>query len=87
MNTLKKVPHPDPIQLAIEVLSDANDEIKPVSRVTKDGGDYTVKCPHCLRLIGLEGDDLSQIRGEQFQHKHCGGWLEVTHEARFVPVL
>lgn len=68
-------------------LCEANDEIKPVSRVTKDGGDYTVKCPHCLRLIGLEGDDLSQIRGEQFQHKHCGGWLEVTHDARFVPVL
>lgn len=40
-----------------------------------------------LRLIGLEGDDLSQIRGEQFQHKHCGGWLEVTPDARFVPVL
>ena len=68
-------------------MCEATDEILPVYRVTKDGGDYTVKCPHCRRLIGLDGDDLSQIRGEQFQHKHCGGWLEVVSSARFVPVL
>lgn len=67
-------------------LNDTN-EIKPVSRVTKDFGDYTVKCPHCHLLVGLEGADLSQIRGEQYQHPHCGGWLEVTHDAHYVPEL
>lgn len=59
-------------------------EILTVHKVTKDGGDYTVMCPHCKSLIGLEGDDLSEIRGEQFQHRACGGWLEVSHDARFV---
>jgi hypothetical protein len=68
-------------------MCEASDEILPVDRVTRDGGDYTVKCPHCGRLIGLEGDDLSQIRGEQFQHRQCGGWLEVRNSARFVQVL
>lgn len=68
-------------------MCEATDEILPVFRVTKDCGDYMVKCPHCLRLIGLEGDDMSQLRGEQFQHRHCGGWLGVAINARFVPVL
>ena len=74
--------------------------ILPVKRVTKDGGDYAVKCPHCGDIIGVEGDDLSEIRGEQFQHKKrhwqgpygpkssgCDGWLEVTHNAVFVSEL
>lgn len=66
---------------------EADDTIKPVARVSKDGGDYVAKCPHCRKVIGLEGDDLSQLRGEQFQHKACGGWLEVVHSARFVATL
>ena len=52
-----------------------------------DGGDYIVRCPHCSQVIGLAGDDLSEIRGEQFQHKQCGGWLEVSRNARFVREL
>lgn len=68
-------------------MCEASDEILPVDRVTKDSGDYTVKCPHCSRLLGVEGDDMSQIRGEQFQHRYCGGWFEVTRSARFVAAL
>ena len=65
----------------------ATDEILTVNRVSKDGGDYVVKCPHCSRIIGIEGDDLSEIRGEQYQHRACGGWLQVDHDARFVRAI
>lgn len=74
--------------------------ILPVKRVSKDGGDYCVKCPHCGEIIGIQGDDMSEIRGEQFQHKKreypgprgmktsgCDGWLEVTQNAVFVKEL
>jgi hypothetical protein len=65
----------------------APNEIKTVRRVTKDGGDYCVKCPHCKQLIGIAGDDMSEIRGEQYQHRLCGGWLEVSTNAVFVKEL
>lgn len=65
----------------------ATDEIKTVRRVGKDGGDYVVTCPHCRRIMGIEGDDLSEIRGEQYQDKVCGGWLEVSQDAHFVRPL
>jgi len=74
--------------------------ILPVKRVSKDGGDYIVHCPHCMSIISLQGEDLSEIRGEQFQHKKreylgprgmrtsgCDGWLEVTQNAKFVREL
>lgn len=64
-----------------------SDEILEVSKVSKDGGDYCVICPHCKDLIGIEGDDLSEIQGEQYQHKRCGGWLEVSNDAHFVKGL
>lgn len=65
----------------------STDEIKTVSKVSKDGGDYVVRCPHCNDVMGIEGDDLSEIQGEQYQHGRCGGWLEVDHGARFVREL
>ena len=65
----------------------STDEILIVSCVTKDGGSYAVKCPHCIEIIGIEGDDLSEIRGEQFQHRTCGGWLQVRDTAFFVKTL
>ena len=74
--------------------------ILTVMRVTKDGGDYAVKCPHCKSVIGVAGDDMSEIRGEQFQHKRrkfpgpngpksvgCDGWLEVSQDAVFAREL
>jgi hypothetical protein len=71
----------DPISSVVENL------ILEVHRVTRDGGDYCVRCPHCKRLIGIEGDDLSEIRGEQYQHHACGGWLQVSTTARYVKEL
>lgn len=68
-------------------MATATDEIKTVMRVSKDGGDYVVRCPHCERVIGVEGDDLSEIRGEQYQHGKCGGWLQVGFNARYVKEL
>ena len=78
----------------------ATDEIKPVHCVSKDGGDYCVKCPHCGDIIGIDGADLSEIRGEQYHHKKrewqgpngkrfngCDGWLEVSDNAVFVKEL
>lgn len=74
--------------------------ILTVNRVSKDGGDYVVKCPHCKSIIGVDGDDLSEIRGEQYQHKRveyqglrgmqsvgCDGWFEVGRSATFVREL
>lgn len=79
---------------------DTSGYILPVKLVSKDGGDYCVKCPHCQSIIGIQGDDMSEIRGEQFQHKKrewqgahgmkssgCDGWLEVTENAKFVKEL
>lgn len=76
------------------------DQILNVDRVSKDGGDYCVKCPHCGQIIGIEGEDLSEIRGEQYQHKKreypgpsgtrtvgCDGWFEVSFNANFVREL
>jgi len=65
----------------------ATDEIKTVRRVSKDGGDYVVKCPHCKRIMGIEGDDLSEIRGEQYKDPVCGGWVGLSHTAYFVREL
>lgn len=65
----------------------ATDEIKTVRRVSKDWGDYIVKCPHCGQIIGIEGEDISDVRGEQYKHFTCGGWLQVDHGARFVREL
>lgn len=79
---------------------DTANAILTVGRVSRDGGDYVVKCPHCHEIIGIQGEDLSEVRGEQFQHKRreypgprglktigCEGWLEVSHKATFVREL
>lgn len=75
MNARKK------IQSVVENL------ILDVHLVTRDGGSYCVRCPHCKQILGIDGDDLSEIRGEQYQHRACGGWLEVSSGARYVKEL
>jgi hypothetical protein len=81
--------------------SDATtDLILTVHRVSRDGGDYVVKCPHCHTVIGVEGDDMGEVRGEQYQHRRreyqgprgvrsvgCDGWLEISHDATFAREL
>jgi len=69
---------------------ESTDEIKMVSRVTRDGGDYTVVCPHCKAVIGIEGDDMSEIIGAQYDHggkRGCGGTFEISQSARYVREL
>lgn len=68
---------------AVTETQDSSDEIKDVNTVSKDGGDYVVTCPHCRAVIGVEGDDLSEIRGEQYRCR-CGRWLQVGYNARYV---
>lgn len=77
----------------------ATDEILIVHRVIRDGdGTLCVKCPHCKTIIGIEGNRLSEVRGEQYQHRRktyqtqhgtrsigCDGWLEVSHDAKALP--
>lgn len=65
---------------------EATDEILTVTKVFKDGSDWGVKCPHCKRVLGLPS---GPVRGEQFQDRTgsgygCGGWFEVSHDARVV---
>lgn len=66
----------------------STDYILDVHQVSRDGGSYYVICPHCKRGVNIDGDDLSEVRGEQFQHTYrCGGWFQVSSTARFVKVL
>lgn len=48
--------------------------------VRDDDMSICCRCPHCQSVIGLEGDEFSDVRGEQFQCR-CGGWLEVSYRA------
>ena len=58
------------------------DEILTVDRYSRDDdGSWVVFCPHCKRPLGLEP---GPVRGEQFQDRACGGWLEVAHDAKRV---
>lgn len=55
------------------------DEILTVHQFAKDtDGELVVRCPHCSRIMGVEGP----VRGEQYQDRLCGGWLEVSFDAR-----
>jgi len=53
-------------------------EILTVKTVVMDDGP-TVKCPHCKAWVSLDRGDP---RGEQYQHKACGGWFDVSSTAR-----
>jgi len=56
-----------------------NDEILDVMQFAKCGdGDWLVICPHCGGPLGLEP---GPVRGEQYQDKVCGGWLQVSFDA------
>jgi hypothetical protein len=68
-------------------MATSTDEIIPVSRVSRDGDGYCVRCPHCKAVIGIEGDDLQEIVGEQYRHRACGGWLSVAFDARYVKAV
>lgn len=73
----------------------AADEILTVRVVTKDGGDYICRCPHCGQIITTDATELDEVRGQQYKHEirtihgitGCGGWLEIADDARRVREL
>ena len=64
-----------------------SDEILTVKLVTRDGGNYAIRCPHCKQIIGIDGEDLSEICGEQYHHLRCDGWSQISYDARYVKEL
>lgn len=64
----------------------AKDEIGIVTRVSRDGGDLIVRCPHCKNLRGIEGHGMEDVRGESYVCG-CGGEYEVAYDARLVDEL
>lgn len=62
------------------VMATATDEILIADYFARDGGDYITRCPHCKRVISMDGDE--PVRGEMFQDRFCGGWLEVSSDAK-----
>lgn len=56
-------------------------EILPVTKFSDDRDSWVVVCPHCKRVLGLE---KGPIRGEQYRDRVCGGWLEVSFDAKKV---
>lgn len=75
-------------------MADLN-EILTVRVVSKDGGDYICRCPHCGDIITTDATELDEVRGQQYQHRipnrdrplGCGGWLEIADDARRVREL
>lgn len=67
----------------------AADEILTVRVVSKDGGDYICRCPHCGEIITTDATELAEVRGLQYRHEirtsrglaGCGGWLEIADDA------
>ena len=58
-----------------------DDYIYNVDHIVRNG-DMSIccRCPHCQDVIGIEGDEFSDVRGEQYKCR-CGGWLEVSSTA------
>lgn len=61
------------------MMANATDEILIVQHFAREDGDWVARCPHCLRIVGMDGEET--IRGEQFQDRLCGGWFEVSSDA------
>lgn len=61
------------------MMASATDEILIVQHFAREDGDWIARCPHCLRVVVMNGEE--PIRGETFQDRVCGGWLEVSSDA------
>jgi len=60
------------------------DYIYDVHQVARDSDMGIIcRCPHCQQVIGIEGTEFSDVRGEQYKCR-CGGWLEVSSSAQRV---
>lgn len=73
--------------------------ILDVHEVFRDeDGSLCCVCPHCEDIIALDGHDLEDVQGEQYQHlrrsfpsgyghtRHigCDGWMQISSTARRV---
>lgn len=74
----------------------ASNEILMVNKIGRADGDYGCYCPHCGKLMFFSEDELSDIRGAQYQHtriinfrssERCDGWFEVSTDARYSRIL
>ncbi|WP_321967024.1 hypothetical protein [Burkholderia cepacia] len=63
------------------------DEIKVAKRFCKDGSEWAIRCEHCREVIYVEDGDDGTPRGEQYRHRACGGWNEVSVDATLVKDL
>ncbi|WP_395599056.1 hypothetical protein AB4P95_11710 [Pseudomonas sp. A1437] len=58
-----------------------SDYIYDVRQVARDSDRSLIcRCPHCQEIIGIEGDDLEDVQGEQFKCR-CSGWLQIDYDA------
>lgn len=53
-------------------------DVKQVSRDSDRG--LICRCPHCQDIVGIEGDDLDDIQGEQYRCR-CAGWFQIDYDA------
>lgn len=60
-------------------MANSTDEILTVTQFAREGGDWIAHCPHCKRVVSMNGEE--PIRGETFQDRVCGGWMEVPYDA------
>lgn len=62
-----------------------NEPIYDVIHIARDNDMSIVcRCPHCQEVMGIEGDEPDDVRGEQYQCRRCLGWMEVTYEAKLI---
>ncbi len=66
----------------------ASDEILIVTKLYRDRneGEILLKCPHCARIIGLNGDEEDEIdfEGAQFEDNICKGTFEIGDNPVFI---
>ena len=59
----------------------SDDYIYDVHQVSRDTDRSLIcRCPHCQEIIGIEGDDLDDVQGEQFTCR-CGGMFQIDTDA------
>lgn len=60
----------------------ADEYIYDVHHVARDTDRSLIcRCPHCQDIIGIDGDDLEDVQGEQYTCR-CGGWFQIDYSAR-----
>ncbi len=62
----------------------ADDYIYDVHHVARDTDRSLIcRCPHCQNIVGIDGDDIDEVQGEQYTCR-CGGMLQIDYDARMV---